>query len=213
MILLKDTPRGGITRNLNQSDDVHAPISMAHRWHYADWEERRKRLDPQMVMGEIGLEEGEVLIDLGSGNGFFSIPAARIAGEKGRIYSIDANPDAIQFLRGKAFEENLGNVIATVGRAEETIPCEGCGDVVFFAEVLHDFQDQTMVLENAFRMLKPGGKVVNLDWKKERGEMGPPYHIRFSEQKVINLLTGAGFVMDSVEEFDAHHYIIKAHRD
>jgi ubiquinone/menaquinone biosynthesis C-methylase UbiE len=181
---------------------------MAHRWHYSDWEERRKRQDPIVILKGIGLGEGESFIDIGSGNGFFSIHAARIVGEEGKVYAVDANPDAIEFLEKRATEERMDNVIAKVGRAEDSVLCEGCGDIVFFAEVLHDFQDQEKVLGNAFKMLKPGGRVVNLDWKKEHAELGPPYHIRFSEETAQDLLKTAGFEIDSVEELDAHHYII-----
>lgn len=185
---------------------------MAHRWHYSDWEERKKRQDPVEILSRIGLGEGETFIDLGSGDGFFSLQAARMVGEGGKVYAVDANSDAIKFLQKKASEEKLENVIAKISVAEESVLCDQCGDLVFFAQVLHDFQDQAKVLKNAFEMLKPGGRVVNLDWKKEHAELGPPYDIRFSEDTAQDLLTEAGFEIDSVEELDEHHYIIMGHK-
>jgi hypothetical protein len=71
------------------------------------------------------------------------------------------------------------------------------------------------VLSNAKAMLKPSGLLVDLDWKKiswekQGAQYGPPEHIRFSEEKASALMEAAGFIVQSVTEAGAFHYIIKA---
>jgi ubiquinone/menaquinone biosynthesis C-methylase UbiE len=97
------------------------------------------------------------------------------------------------------------------GKAEEVILCEGCADFVFFGNVLHDFNNPTKVLMNAKMMLKPTGFLVDVDWKKEPMNFGPPMTIRFSEQNAISLIRKTGFKLDAVKKSGAYHYMITAY--
>jgi ubiquinone/menaquinone biosynthesis C-methylase UbiE len=96
------------------------------------------------------------------------------------------------------------------GKAEDLLSCEGCADIVFFGIVLHDFENPLKVLANAHAMLKPTGKLVDLDWKKEPTEIGPPLNIRFSEEQANQLLTTSGFHTQLVLKSGLYHYIIMA---
>jgi ubiquinone/menaquinone biosynthesis C-methylase UbiE len=156
------------------------------------------------------LNKGFTFIDVGCGDGFFTIPSAKRVGPEGKIYGIDHNQVAINRLREKAAKEGLKQVVLTVGKAEELIVCSGCADVVFFGIVLHDFADPMKVLQNAKQMLKPSGKLVNLDWKKELMFLGPPYRIRFSKEQALHLIRDAGFTIEQESDEGAYHYLIIA---
>jgi ubiquinone/menaquinone biosynthesis C-methylase UbiE len=106
--------------------------------------------------------------------------------------------------------EGFRNVITHVGAAEETVMCEACADIVFFGIVLHDFQSPFRVLSNARRMLKPAGRLVDLDWKKEPMGFGPPLRIRFSEKQATRLLEENGFKVQSLDISAPYHYVIVA---
>jgi ubiquinone/menaquinone biosynthesis C-methylase UbiE len=171
---------------------------------------RRKWQDPEAILSGIGLKAGLVFADIGCGGGFFALPAARMVGKMGMVYGLDANPASIAALKEQADKEGLTNLYLTSGRAEETIVCEHCADILFFGIALHDFQDPAKVLENARRILKPGGKLVDLDWKKEEMPLGPPLHIRFDEKKALRLIEEAGFIKESVKDSGQYHYLITA---
>jgi ubiquinone/menaquinone biosynthesis C-methylase UbiE len=175
-----------------------------------DEESRKKWQDPDAVLIEIDLKPGATFIDIGCGEGFFTLPAARLVGEKGRVYGLDVSPQAIERLRIKAANEDITNLQLRVGRGEETVLCEACADFVFFGIVLHDFDEPIKVLANAAKMLKPGGELVNLDWKKEPMKLGPPVHIRFTEEKAIKLIEAGGFEVKIVKNFGLYHYLIIA---
>jgi ubiquinone/menaquinone biosynthesis C-methylase UbiE len=176
----------------------------------ADDIERRKWQNPEATLSDIGLKPGMTFIDSGCGGGFFTIPAARMVGESGAVYGIDISAAAIENLKASASKEGLYNLKLTAGRAEEIVLCQKCADIVFFGIVLHDFEDPLKVLKNARGMLKPDGRLVNLDWKDEPMEMGPPLEIRFSEDKAVKLITGAGFRVEIVKEAGPYHYLIVA---
>jgi ubiquinone/menaquinone biosynthesis C-methylase UbiE len=88
--------------------------------------------------------------------------------------------------------------------------CRECADIVFYNTVLHDFRDPAKVLRNANAMLKPSGKLVNIDWKKKPTAFGPPLQIRFSEEQAAYLLRQAGFAIQSVKDLESDFYIVTA---
>ena len=181
----------------------------AHRFFESD-EERRKWQNPEIILGSIGLKRGYTFIDVGCGNGFFALPAARIVGKNGRVYGVDIDTEAIAILKKKVSNAGLRNVELKAGAAEKTILCKACGDIVFFGIDLHDFDDPAKVLLNAKRMLKPTGRLVDLDWKKELMNIGPPLQIRFDEEKATSLILAAGFRIESIREVGSHHYMVVA---
>lgn len=186
---------------------VRLPILIHHSF-YHDEPERRKWQNPEKILDEIGLKQGHTFIDVGCGDGFFTLPAARLVGAEGSVYGIDIDEDAIHRIRRKAADEDVKNLTLRVGEAENTVLCDACGDVVFFGIVLHDFNDATKVLENSRRMLKPTGRLVDLDWKKESMPLGPPYQIRFSQKKATELIRSAGFEIEKTTNSGLYHYMI-----
>lgn len=171
---------------------------------------RKKWQNPKTILMQIGLQFGKVFVDIGCGYGFFAIPAAQIVGEEGQVYAADIDAKAINTLEKEVVKKGLKNLVTGVGPAEETIFCEGCADIVFFGIVLHDFQNPKKVLFNAKKMLKPTGKLVNLDWKKEQTPFGPPVNIRFNEEEAAKLIKTAGFKIDTISTAGPYNYLITA---
>ena len=182
---------------------------MSGHGRFPDERERRWQ-NPEAILLDIGLRPHCTFIDVGCGDGFFTLPAARLVGEKGRVYAVDEDSDAIDRLNGKAALEELTNITSKAAEAEETVLCEACADIVFFGIVLHDFKDPVKVLMNAKRMVKETGRIVDLDWKKEPMELGPPLEIRFSEDEAIGLIESVGLKISAVKDSGPFHYLIVA---
>ncbi len=182
---------------------------MSH-YHGADDPERRQWQNPERILAEIGLGPGQVFMDIGCGGGFFTLPAARLVGDTGRVYGVDSDPRAITEHRTRAASEGLTNLEAVLARAEDTLFCRSCADIVFFGIVLHDFDDPAQVLRNARQMVKPAGRLVNLDWKKQVTPVGPPLAKRFSEETAAGLIGKAGFRVVTIRDSGPYHYIIIA---
>lgn len=183
---------------------------MPYHKFYADDAERRKWQNPNNVLASIGLNLGFTFVDVGCGDGFFTIPAAKIVGKKGRVFALDSDEEAIASLKKKAAIKNLMNIETRVGAAEDTVFCEACADMVFYSIVLHDFNDPVKVLTNARKILKPEGRLVDLDWKKQPMEFGPPLSIRFSEEQAIGLIERGGFRVEHRKEASGFLYLIIA---
>jgi ubiquinone/menaquinone biosynthesis C-methylase UbiE len=173
--------------------------------------DRKKEMDPDIILPRVGLKQSMTLVDVGCGQGFFALPAARIAGPQGRIYGIDIDEEALDLLKRRASESGL-SITMLRGEAEKTIACEGCADIVLFGISLHDFREPENVLANAYRMLKPGGVLVDLDGKKAKTDVNPPQQKRLSETEASTLIEKAGFNIESIEEISDRLYLILARR-
>jgi ubiquinone/menaquinone biosynthesis C-methylase UbiE len=172
--------------------------------------ERREWQNPEEILGSVGLVPGMVFVDPGCGDGFFSLPAARIVGPEGKVFAVDIDAGAVGRLRKRASDEGLAWLVAEAASAEETIACEGCADIVFFGIDLHDFADPAKVIRNAKIMLRPSGKLVDLDWTDRPTPFGPPPSIRFSIAKARQMIEGAGFAVRSSADAGPYHYLIIA---
>ncbi len=171
---------------------------------------RRTWYNPEAILSEIDLRSGDVFVDVGCGDGFFSVLAAKTVGKMGTVFALDSDSQAIERLKAKIAKFNIQNIRVRVGAAEKTVVCEACADVVFYSMVLHDFRDVTQVLLNAKKILKPTGVLVDLDWKKAQMAFGPPFAIRFSDQDAMGLLKMTGFKVNKVRDAGPYHYLITA---
>lgn len=190
-------------------------IGMAHhlrsrRHSREDETARRLWQHPESILDGIGLAPGDIFVDVGCGDGFFALPAARMVGPHGRVCGIDIDAEALDLLQEKAFGEGLRNVVLHRGMAEEVVLCEGCADFVFFGIDLHDFVDPIRALGNAKRMAAPTGVIVDVDWKKEPLPLGPPSEKKFSPEHAAALMGEAGLEVKTVAESGPYHYVITA---
>jgi ubiquinone/menaquinone biosynthesis C-methylase UbiE len=179
-------------------------------YHDTSDEERRRWQVPERILAEIGLSGGMTFADIGCGRGFFAIPAARIVGGGGAVIAADVDSESLAMLREKAEAEGLGNIRTVAGSAEDTVVCEGCADVAFFGQCLHDFEDPVAAVVRAAKSLKPSGVLANLDWKKERAEKGPPYEKRFSQETASEMMREGGLDVVCVSDSGPYHYLMTA---
>jgi ubiquinone/menaquinone biosynthesis C-methylase UbiE len=171
---------------------------------------RRSWYNPEQILKDTGLAARMIFVDVGCGEGFFSLLAAKMVGDSGIVYAVDQDADAIERLKTEAKRRNLNNIRVKAAPAEETVFCTACADVVFYSMTLHDFSDVTKVLQNAKKMIKPVGTLVDLDWKKMQMQFGPPFRVRFSEQDAEGLLKITGFKVTKVQEAGPYHYVVEA---
>jgi ubiquinone/menaquinone biosynthesis C-methylase UbiE len=126
------------------------------------------------------------------------------------VLASDIDGESIEILKEKAKKENLQNIQTQISKAEDKPICNGCADIVFFGQCLHDFEDPVKALNNARKTVKSNGLLANLDWKKEKMENGPPFDIRFSEEHASALIKEAGFEIVRIKGSGPYHYIITA---
>jgi ubiquinone/menaquinone biosynthesis C-methylase UbiE len=166
------------------------------RAHLLEDPERKEWLPPDEVIAALHLREGEDIADLGAGTGFFALPMAKALGSGGRVFAVDVAPEMLARLRSRLTEAGIENVQCFEGEASSTGLSSACADVVFMANVWHEFDDHAEVLAEARRLLKPGGRIAILDWRPdaEPGH-GPPVGHRIAASAAEASMEAAGLVI------------------
>jgi ubiquinone/menaquinone biosynthesis C-methylase UbiE len=110
---------------------------------------------PKNILAEVGIEPGFVVLDYGCGTGSYSIAAAALVGQSGKVYSLDIHSLAVRRVQEVASKKRLTNIETILSDCATGLP-EGCIDVVLLFDTLHDLSHPYGILAELYRVLKPG---------------------------------------------------------
>ena len=158
-------------------------------------------MDPERIAAGLGLTEGMRAADFGSGSGYSTIIMANKVGDSGVITAVDLMNPALETLRAKAKMEGLGN-IQTVRSNLEIVGSSGLAgdsqDMVLLANILFQNSNKARIMDETRRVIKPGGTLIVIDWRKGAGGFGPPDDLRTDEEAMKQLVIGSDGLQLSV---------------
>lgn len=145
---------------------------------------------PAEVVAWLGLAPNALVADVGAGTGYFSVHLAR-ALPQGTVFAADLELGMVAWLADRAAREHLFNVRPII--AKPTSPAlPDPVDVIFICNTWHHIADRPAWLKAATEQLRPGGRIVIVDYTQEAPD-GPPKAMRLTAETVINELEAAGF--------------------
>lgn len=134
---------------------------------WLDRPEREQEERPEVVIDALGLHDGEVVADLGAGSGFFAFRIAPQVGKTGRVLAVDIQDEMLETIRRRAAVLKATNVEEV--KASETDPRlpAGAVDLVLLVDVYHELAYPFEVMTKVREALRPGGRVVFVEYRKE----------------------------------------------
>ncbi|HVY70146.1 MAG TPA: class I SAM-dependent methyltransferase [Verrucomicrobiae bacterium] len=136
----------------------------------ADWLERPERETeerPDLALTALKLKSGDAVADIGAGTGYFSWRMAKLVGEKGVVYAVDIQQEMLDLLAQKMAERKITNVKGVLGTISDPKLPEKAVDLVIMVDVYHEFSHPFEMMTNICRSLKPGGRVVFVEYRGE----------------------------------------------
>ncbi len=172
--------------------------------------------NPLQNVQHFALEEGMMVADLGSGAGHYVLAMANMVGSAGRVYAVDVQKDLLENIKNEAARRGYDNVEVVWGDIERkggTKLTDSLLDLALISNTIFQIEDKPSLLSEAYRVLKPGGTLVVIDWSGSFGGMGPIATEVVSKEQVVDLGLQAGFSIKEEFAAGAHHYGIILTKD
>lgn len=195
----------------------HRGGGMPHR--FADAEEWAATFDdperdawqrPDEVVAALALSDGMRVADVGAGTGYFAARLAR-AVPGGEVVATDVEPDMVRYLEARASREGLANLRAVAASASASGLAPASVDRVLVVNVWHHIEDRASYARDLAAALRPGGRVLVVDFRLD-AERGPPPEHRLPAESVVADFEAAGLEARILPSALPEQYLVEARR-
>ena len=153
---------------------------------------------PDRVITALNLKRGQIVADIGAGTGYFSVRLAK-SETAPKVYAADIEPSMVSYLRERAAKEGLTNVTAIQAAADQPNLPEPV-DLILIVDTYHHIGDREAYFRRLAKSIKPGGRLVIIDFKSDSPE-GPPKEFRFPLEQFKSEMGKAGYTLAAQHNF------------
>lgn len=167
-------------------------------------EDRKTWQNPEEVFSAINFQHDWVAADFGCGSGYFTVLLAR---KVKKVYAIDIQKKMLRFVEDKMRKLRIRNIELRLSKPNK-IPLEDeTVDFLMSVNTLHEFDDKVKVAAEMKRVVKPGGTLLIVDFKRQKTDFGPPVRIRVTKEKAIGLFEDQSFIPSNTKDLP-YHYLL-----
>ena len=208
---------GGIAQQAGVAvpSDVHpvsgrrfAQVMSAAGAAWLDRPERIEEEEPDRALDVLKIAKGAVVADVGAGSGYMTAKLASRVGPAGKVYAVDIQPEMLRLLGLRLKQQNILNVLPVQGEVNDPrLPADTL-DLELMVDVYHEFSEPQTMLRHLRAALKPDGRLVLLEYRKEDPSIPirPDHKMSVSEAKLE--LEAEGFTLSQVNESLPRQHIL-----
>lgn len=180
----------------------------------ADWLERPTREEqeqPAKLIAALKLKPGDVVADIGAGSGYFSFRIAPLVAPGGKVLAEDIQPEMLDLVRAKAAKSGVTNVEPLLGGITDPKLPAGAVDLVLMVDVYHEFDHPFEMMTAISKGLKPGGRVVFVEFRAEDPKVPIKRVHKMTEAQVRKEMEAVGLTWkETIETLPWQHVIVFA---
>jgi SAM-dependent methyltransferase len=167
----------------------------------AGWLERSEREIeelPETALDAIGIQPGMTVADVGAGVGYFTIRLGKRVGPDGKVWATDVQPEMLTMLRERAAKAKISNIETVLGtEADPKLP-RAAFDLILLVDVYHEFSQPQRMLQKLRLALKPGGRLVLLEYRKEDPHIPIRSEHKMSVEEARTEVEAEGYTLQKV---------------
>lgn len=195
----------GDQKGMSGDGGYHHRFEDADKWaKQFDNPQRDEWQKPDQALDALKLAPNALVADIGAGTGYFSVRIAKRV-PQGKVYAADIEKDMVRYLGERAKKEGLAN-ITPVQAAPDSANLPESVDVILLVDAYHHIGNRVDYFKRLQGSLKPGGKLVIIDFRMENTD-GPPKEHRVSIEKATEELKAAGYSLVETQDFLPRQYL------
>ncbi|HVB96832.1 MAG TPA: methyltransferase domain-containing protein [Chloroflexota bacterium] len=169
--------------------------------------DRRGSPPAEETLRDIGLHRGDVVADIGSGPGFFTIPALQFVAPTGWVHAIDREPRMLSVVESHAREQRLDRLQTHLATGAQIPLADASVDVTICSLLLHDVESRETFVAELGRITRPHGRIVVVEWIPEPNETRPN---RIAPDLTVSLFESIGRVVQINRSIGPRQYLVVA---
>jgi ubiquinone/menaquinone biosynthesis C-methylase UbiE len=203
------------TFGLVAQSDVHpisgrrfAPVMSASGADWLDRGERDSEEEPDRALDVLRIPKGATVADIGAGSGYMTMKLSARVGPAGRVYANDIQPEMLKRLGRRLMTEHITNVTLVQGAVDDPRVPPSAVDVELLVDVYHEFSAPQAMLRHLRDALKPDGRLVLLEYRKEDPSIPirPEHKMSVAEAKLE--VEAEGYALSKVDESLPRQHIL-----
>jgi ubiquinone/menaquinone biosynthesis C-methylase UbiE len=181
------------------------------RWNRSFESERREvYVKRDAIVAASGVKPGMAVADIGAGTGLFTLLFADAVKPNGSVVAVDISPAFVEYIRETAKKRRMRNVTAVVGSGTDVGLPEASVDLAYLSDVYHHFEHPAETLASIRKALKPGGRMVVVDYERIPGVTSKERieHVRVDKPTAIREIESAGFKLVEEKKLMRDNYFV-----
>lgn len=163
---------------------------------------------PDALIGALGLTPGTCVADLGAGTGYLTRRLSAAVGPTGTVLAVEVEPNLVAHLRARAEKEGTANVVPILGSLDNPRLPTGAVDVLLIVDTYHHIDGRVAYMRARRAALRPGGRVVVVDWEKRPLPVGPEMDHKLAREQVVDEMQRAGYRLVEQPSVLEHQYVL-----